>query len=326
MRQLSDEFLREQLVDRKERLQRGILIISDSGPLLRLLDEVDAALDRMSSGTYGLCEVCGDAVERDRLTADPLMTRCLDHLTAVQQRALEQDLELAWQIQGGLLPPKSMRVHPWEICYEYQPAGSVSGDYCDVITHGDGGIHFLLGDVSGKGIAASMLMSHLHAMFRTLITANTPFGELMDRANRLFCESTTSGMYATLVLGKAAESGDVEMCNAGHCAPLHVSRVGLNAVEATGIPLGLLCGSGYTTRRIHLEPGEHIVLYTDGLNETRNELGEEYGNERIAGLLSTGQRGAAATLQACVADVDAFRAGHDRHDDLTVMVVGRIAE
>jgi Stage II sporulation protein E (SpoIIE) len=173
---IGDLYLREQLEKRRDSLKIAISTIpatdapSSSAPFLRLLDDVEVALRQMQNGTYGLCDVCHDSVEKDRLIADPLVRLCLDHLTTEEQRALERDLELAAQVQRGLLPPTDVRHRDWRIHYFYRPAGMVSGDYCDLIQPAaeTGKLIFLLGDVSGKGVAASLLMTHLHAMFRAL--------------------------------------------------------------------------------------------------------------------------------------------------------------
>ena len=87
----------------------------------------------MDEGTYGICDVCHGSVEKDRLIADPLVRLCLDHLTSEEQRALERDLELAAQVQRGLLPKSDVRYRDWRVHYLYRPAGIVSGDYCDLI-------------------------------------------------------------------------------------------------------------------------------------------------------------------------------------------------
>src|SRR5258705_3809532 len=181
-----EPLLREQLVERRQRLEAAIDVLPDTPEIIRLLGEVDAALQRMDRGVYGLCEVCHDPVEAERLLADPLIRFCLGDLTPYEQRALEEDLQLAAQIQTGLLPHHDKKVPGWDVAYYYQPAGVVSGDYCDFIDGEDHTLHFVLGDVSGKGVAASMLMAHLHAMFRTLISINLPLSEMIERASRVF--------------------------------------------------------------------------------------------------------------------------------------------
>src|SRR6202040_713669 len=195
---------------------------SADASLSDLLSEVDAALSRIDQGTYGICETCHDPVEKERLLNDPLVRFCLDHLTREEQRALESDLELAARIQKGLLPPPELSAAGWQVRYQYEPAGPVSGDYCDVF-ESDGGLLFLFGDVSGKGIAASMLMSHLHATFRSLAGTDLPLDHMVAAANRIFSESTMAGQFATLVVGRASRDGSVELVSAGHLPVLHLS-------------------------------------------------------------------------------------------------------
>jgi len=151
--------LRETLLDRRQKLDAAAAVRGAAPNLDRLIAEVDAALARIESGSYGLCETCHDPIETDRLLADPLLRFCLDHLTPREQRALEQDLELAARIQRELLPPVPFRVGRWKAAYTYEPAGQVSGDYCDLISAGNGDVHFIVGDVSGKGVAAVMVIS-----------------------------------------------------------------------------------------------------------------------------------------------------------------------
>jgi sigma-B regulation protein RsbU (phosphoserine phosphatase) len=184
-----EPLLREQLIDRRQKLESAAGTFHRPAELTRLLHEVDAALHRMDIGVFGICEVCHDPVEPERLLADPLVRVCLGDLTPREQRALEEDLELAAKIQNGLLPQPSQRIDGWEVAYHYQPAGAVSGDYCDLIKGEDGSLHFVLGDVSGKGVAASMLMAHLHAMFRTLISVNLPLEQMVERASRVFAKA-----------------------------------------------------------------------------------------------------------------------------------------
>src|SRR5438128_4786461 len=222
---------RDQLLDRRQKLETAAATLSGPNDVTRLLEEVDAALQRLNAGTFGLCESCGDPVETERLLADPLTRFCLDHLTTVEQRALEEDLELASRIQRELLPKLEPRpggpggpggIIGWEIAYHYQAVGPVSGDYCDLI-QGDGGqTYFLVGDVAGHGVAAALLMSHLSATLRTLISLGLPLSQLMERASRIFCESTLPTQYATLVCARASSSGEIEVCNAGHPPPLVV--------------------------------------------------------------------------------------------------------
>src|SRR6202521_2707287 len=214
-------YLRTELEKRRERLHEALHSPSADVSLSQLLTAVDAALSRINRGTFGICEACNDTIETERLLADPLVRFCLDHLTSAEQRALESDLSLAARIQRALLQKPGLAPDGWEVRYHYQPAGMVSGDYCDLFET-DGGLLFMLGDVSGKGVAASMLMSHLHATFRSLAEAGLPLDRMVEDANRIFCESTLAGQFATLVVGRAAHDGLVEFVSAGHLPVLHI--------------------------------------------------------------------------------------------------------
>ena len=321
-----DPVLREQLLERRQILQRSITGPSPGAELIDLLQQVDQALERINSGTYGLCEVCHDAIEPERLAADPLTCFCLDHLTPADQRALERDLHLARAIQCGLLPKTDCRFGPWQISFHYQPAGLVSGDYCDVVDAGQSGLYFMLGDVSGKGIAAAMLMSNLHALFRALISAGLPLSELVTQANRVFCETTLAAHYATLVCGHAFATGEVELCNAGHLPPLHVHGNEVAEVPSTGLPLGMFCSQEFALSRLRLQTNDSLLLYTDGLTEAEDDAGTAYGEERL-GLLVASSYGATPMdlLAACRKDLDAFRGPATLRDDLSLLALSRAA-
>jgi sigma-B regulation protein RsbU (phosphoserine phosphatase) len=326
MPEVQELVLRDQLSQRRRQLEKAVSVSRGREDLVRLMEQVDRALERMDHGTYGLCEECHDPIEADRLLADPLLCFCLDHLSPDEQRSLQMDLDLASRVQRALLPKQSLAVPGWEIRYHYEPAGPVSGDYCDLVDPGpgDGGLFFLFGDVSGKGVAASMLMARLHAILRALIDARLPTGEIMGRANRLFCESALPASFATLVCGRAGRNGEVEVGNAGHCPPLLVRNGRVARIEATGLPVGLFCTVDYPVERVSLSRGDTLFLYTDGLSEARSADRQEYGIDRLAGLLEERHELPVPDLiGACLDDLRAFRSGAPRTDDLTLMVIRR---
>jgi sigma-B regulation protein RsbU (phosphoserine phosphatase) len=248
---------------------------------------------------------------------------CLDHLTISEQRALESDLSLAARIQRGLLPKVDLAPTGWDVRYHYQPASMVSGDYCDVFETG-GGLLFMLGDVSGKGVAASMLMTHLHATFRSLAEAGLPLDRMVEDANRIFCESTLAGQFATLVVGRAADDGSVEFVSAGHLPVLHIHRDGATPKDSTGVPLGMFCNTRFPVHRLTLAHRDTLFLYTDGLTESQNRAGAEYGLDRIRTLATrhTG-KGPAALISECLEDLLIFGEGLKPADDLTLLAVRR---
>jgi sigma-B regulation protein RsbU (phosphoserine phosphatase) len=316
---------REQLLERRQLLEAAGPVSGAAAEVRRLLLDVDAALRRMDEGTFGLCEACADPIEPDRLVADPLTRFCLDHLTPIEQRALQQDLDLAMRIQRELLPKADVRLDGWEVAYHYQPAGPVSGDFCDLIPGAAGDWYFLVGDIAGKGVAAAMLMAHLSAMLRTLISVGLPLGELVERASRAFCESTLPAHYATLVCGRASASGEIEICNAGHPPPLLMRAGAITPLDATGLPIGMFCSEQFSSRTERLAPGDTLLLYTDGLIEARNPAREDYGAERLCIFAaSAGHLRPQAVVDACVHDVREFSAARVLTDDLTLMALRRM--
>jgi phosphoserine phosphatase RsbU/P len=316
-------YLRTELEQRRERLHEALHSPAADASLSELLAAVDTALSRIDQGTFGLCETCHETIEAERLLADPLVRFCLDHLTSAEQRALESDLSLAARIQRGLLPKPGLAPKGWDARYHYQPAGMVSGDYCDLFET-DGGLLFMLGDVSGKGVAASMLMSHLHATFRSLAEASLPLDRMVQDANRIFCESTLAGQFATLVVGRAAYDGSVEFVSAGHLPVLLIRGDGATPNDSTGVPLGMFCDTRFPVHRLALAHGETLFLYTDGLTEARNRGGAEYGLQRIR-TLATRHAGIepAGLISKCLEDLQSFAEGLKQTDDLTLLAVQR---
>jgi sigma-B regulation protein RsbU (phosphoserine phosphatase) len=315
---------RDRLLDRRQAVEIQISRAGQQPELERLLREVDEALVRLDNGSYGICESCHEPIEAERIAGDPLVRFCLDHLTASEQRALERDLELAARMQRGLLPPAHALVHGWEIAYHYEAAGVVSGDYCDYVATEGGDVYFMMGDVSGKGVAASMLMAHLHATLRTLILMRLPLDEVMERASSLFSESALPAQYATLVCGRASPQGEIEISNAGHPPPLVIRSAGVDRVDATGLPVGMFRSERFDVARLSLQPGEGFLLYTDGVVETLGGAGDEYGRNRLAAVVSASETLTAEGLVgACIDDLTVFRASARMADDVTVMAMRR---
>jgi sigma-B regulation protein RsbU (phosphoserine phosphatase) len=324
-----DTFLRDQLLERRNKLENAIQHAAASDRVRVLLDEVDNALARMDEGSYGVCETCHEPIESDRLMADPLVRFCLSHLSPEEQVALERDLQLAARVQRGLLPKQdSLDRCGWQMCYHYEPASVVSGDYCDVIDAGDAGLHFMVGDVSGKGVAASMLMAHLHAMFRTLIPMGFSLKCMLEHASHVFCESVLPNQYATLVCGRALAEGRIELVNAGHPLPLVARKGGsVMMVESSDFPLGMFCQGEFSITDLELNQGDSIVIYSDGVSDTTNTSGEEYGTERLRKLIaSNGGNPASELLSACREDLTAFRSHGRKVDDVTLFVLARKIE
>ena len=313
--------VREQLLTGRARLS-DVTAGGEKEHVARLLRQVDEALERIEQGTFGICEECHTEIGEDWLREDPLTTVCLEHMTPKQQRALEYDLELAAQIQKGLLPPCDVAFPGWDICYHYQPAGIVGGDYCDLIAGNDGELHFVMADVSGKGVAAAMLSSNLRAIFRSLIPLDISSAELMSRANRLFRQNALPTQYATLVFGKSTTAGDLEIVNAGHLPVLLAGSSGTRLFESTSQPLGLFDHHQFAPAKAHMQAGDTLVLYTDGISEAENDGGNEYGIDLLRAIVEKHCGGGPIQLvDACKQDLDGFRARGQHLDDETLLAI-----
>jgi sigma-B regulation protein RsbU (phosphoserine phosphatase) len=315
--------LRDGLMQRRQRLVE-VASRSDERQITDLLAAVDDALRRFDDGSYGICRTCHVAIDRELLADDPLVRVCLECFSDDARRALERDLEHAAAIQTRLLPPRDFAGGGWEGHYVYQPHGAVSGDFCDVIPDGESTL-VLVGDVSGKGVAAALLMSHLSAVFRGLVGSGSDLAGVMSHANRMFGSAIPPGSFATLAAARLGPAGAVEISNAGHVPPLyHNGRV--HRLPPDGVPLGLFCESVYTTQCLQLKPGERLVLATDGLIESTDPESSEYGLDALAAAIAEHPDAEPRQLASLlVENVRRFRQGRPASDDTAVMVVRRTA-
>jgi sigma-B regulation protein RsbU (phosphoserine phosphatase) len=311
--------VREQLLAGRARLAE-VLAGGERDHVNRLLDQVDQALQRIENGTFGICEECHTEIGEDWLREDPLTTVCLEHMTPKQQRMLEYDLELAAQIQKGLLPPAELVIPGWEIACHYVPAGVVSGDYCDVVRE-NGHLYFILADVSGKGVAAAMLAANLRAVFRSLVPLGLGVDDFIVRANRLFRESALPSQYATAVFGRSSTHGELELVNVGHLPGLLAGAHEVSRFESTCSPLGLFSDDKVCVTRGQMAPGDTLVLYTDGVSECTNERDEEYGVDAVLSLIGQQARSPKKLVAALKQNLAAFRGAAPRADDETLVAI-----
>ena len=318
--------LRERLTARREVLAT-LVEGREERALVELMRRVDDAIGAMEVGTWGTCSVCRDAVSDDQLASNPLLSVCLDCLGPEGRRALERDLEGAARVQRALLPEARLTQDGWDVAYLWEPKGPVSGDHVDLIRScpAQDSLHLLLGDVAGKGVSASFLQAHLHALFRALAPAGLPLAELVAKANGLFAETTLASKYATLAALRLHPGGLAELVNAGHPRPLLADARGVRPVEGGGLPLGMFAEAAFEPRALHLLPGQTLLLYTDGWTEGARE-DEEFGIGRAAATLrKAAHLPLPDLLCACREALEAFLAGTPRGDDLTLVALRRTA-
>jgi sigma-B regulation protein RsbU (phosphoserine phosphatase) len=238
-------------------------------------------------------------------------------------RLHEQDFELAREIQQGLMPKELPLISGCQLAATCQPARSVGGDYYDAIRIGDDTVALAIGDVSGKGMAAALLMSNLQAIVRAFAPAGVTPRELCAKANQLIASNVAAGKYITFFYA-VADVGKMRLdyCCAGHNPPMLQRSDGRVEMLAEGGPvLGVFAGASYVGGSVELRAGDCLVLSTDGITEAMNAADEEFGDERLMELLGQGVgRGAEDCRARVMTAVTQFSNGNF-HDDATVMVM-----
>ena len=238
---------------------------------------------------------------------------------------LQAQLELARQVQLSLLPERLCCLSDWEVAFSYEPAGFVSGDYVDLIPSGADEFYFALGDVSGKGIAASILMSHLHATLRTLLPSRQTIAEVLGAASSTFCHSTLPAQFATLVLGKADRLGKLEFVNAGHTPVFLFENKTVRSIPGTSLPLGMFCATEFVTAKLSVSPGSILFLYSDGITESTNGAGIDFDLSRVAEeVVSDGALSALELLAAIHLSIVDHTDGAQPSDDRTMLALRRL--
>jgi len=237
------------------------------------------------------------------------------------------EIEVARQVQISLLPRSQPAIAGWEVWSATTPANDVGGDLIDYIDGAGGRTGLALGDVAGKGMGAALLCAKLQATLRALAPDAPDLEHLGARLNGVLERSGLDNRYATLFYCEIAPgASEVRYLNAGHNPAFLVRDGGIQALEASSLPLGMLPGISYTQGQVALAPGETIVLYSDGITEATNVAGEEYGPERLRRVVLANARGSAeAMARDVLKDVSDFLLGEKPHDDQSLMVLKRTA-
>jgi phosphoserine phosphatase RsbU/P len=251
---------------------------------------------------------------------------------AAERRLLAEELALARRIQIALLPPSLPELPGWELYGANTPSRGVSGDYFAVVTRtasagGERECVLMVADVSGKGMAASLLTASLEAFAAGPIEDGLPPDDICAKLSRLLYRRTPPEKYATAVVAAInLDTGILRYANAGHNPPLVVRAGGaIEELAATGVPIALLPAAAYEAAEIHLAPGDSLLLYTDGIVEANDPEGEEYGNDRLADLCRRHSQSSCPDLAAALdADLEAFARGVPFADDRTLVMARRL--
>jgi phosphoserine phosphatase RsbU/P len=244
---------------------------------------------------------------------------------SLQKRVMEEDMRVAVEIQRGLLPASSPRLPGYDVCGVNFPCRTVGGDYYDFVAE-DGRLLFALGDVSGKGTGAALLMTVLRAAVRAHWAEGTP-AEAVAKMNRMVCQNVPSNKYVTFFMGRLdGPSGRLAYVNAGHNPPMLVRTNGdVELLAEGGMVLGFCDPTDYGEGTAELGPGDVLVVFSDGVTETWSAEGEEYGDARLAELLIRERALGSQQLQAALlSELDRFSLGTKATDDRTLIVIKRL--
>ena len=303
----------------------GIVPISHG--MTRHLTSLDAGVRELAAGNFKTRVPVRSNDEFGSLaTAFNQMAADLERHQAlvVEQERLRRELELSRLIQTEMLPRAPLRLGAAEIKGISIPAREVGGDFFNYFALPDGRLALLVGDVSGKGVSAALLMANVQATLRARLPHESDLARLAAQLDREIDETTPGAVYLTLFLG-ILDAGREELryVNAGHNPQFVVhAGGGFEVMGATGLPIALYPGQPYTEEVVPARPGDLLFFYTDGLVETEDDNGDMFGIERLKALLGIEQtKGIDAVLHEVEEAVRRFRGNHEPMDDATMMAL-----
>jgi sigma-B regulation protein RsbU (phosphoserine phosphatase) len=249
---------------------------------------------------------------------------------AVEKGRIERELQMARKVQNSLLPRQIPLINGWDFDIRWKPAREVSGDYYDFIDLKEGKLGIVIADVTDKGMPAALFMASTRSFVRASANASLSPAEGIIHSNRLICGESEDGLFVTLFYALIdLQSGEFTYVNAGHNPPLfyHSANGQLSILATTGIPLGIDPEHVYTQQTITLRSGDFVLLYTDGVSEATNPLGEEFGMDRLkASVLSTPMSNCKEIIKVLEESLHSFIAPSGAFDDLTILIAKKITE
>ncbi|HUR83436.1 MAG TPA: SpoIIE family protein phosphatase [Thermoanaerobaculia bacterium] len=245
---------------------------------------------------------------------------------AIAKARLDEELRTAYAIQSRLLPAQLPVIEGYTFAGSNVPARSVSGDYYDVVVRPDGRMYFIIADVSGKGVTAALVMSSVATAFSIFTRTDPTPADLVAELNATLAPKTAPTKFVTLVAGVLdPKTGQVEFTNAGHVAPLVVTKHGVDQLKTTDMVVGLFAQAKYHNQRITLGRGDSVVLFTDGVTEAENPAEEQLGLDPVADLvMSLHGFPAPVILTTIESHVRTFVGDAPAGDDITMLALTRL--
>ena len=260
-------------------------------------------------------------IEQARLRSESIEKQRLEE----ESRRIERELSMARDMQMSLVPSRPLPAGAWEIWGRVLPARQVGGDAFDYFPVGEERVGFAIADVSGKGVPAALLMANVQASLRAFCNGRTRIEQALQMVNESVVRSASTGKFVTLFYGEFDfASGRLRYSNAGHNYPLLRRASGeVELLVTGGLPLGILEQAAYEVGEVTLEPGDSLLLYSDGVSEAMDLAGAEFGEDRLGAIWArTGASAAADVVTTVLGEVEQFRGRATQSDDITLVVLG----
>ncbi len=225
-----------------------------------------------------------------------------------------EELKIASEIQQGLMRVRIPKLSFASVEAHSLPCKGIGGDFYDVVSMDDG-LYIVVADISGKGLSAAILGSTLQGLIYAQLLARQPLSQIAQFTNQFICQKNI-GKYATLVILRLTSKGEIEYINCGHVQPVIHRQNEVHQLQNSNLPVGLIPSASYTSEQRHIQPGERILIVTDGVTEAETGQGEPYGDERLRDLIRSG-----ATLSMILEDVNSFIGGAQLEDDCTLLEI-----
>jgi serine phosphatase RsbU (regulator of sigma subunit) len=241
---------------------------------------------------------------------------------------IEHELQVAQLIQQNFLPKDLPELPGWQVTAHYRPAREVGGDFYDFVALPRDRVGLVIGDVTDKGVPAAMVMAATRSVLRASAPRLVSPGQVLGRVNDLLCPDVPEKMFVTCLYAVLdPRTGTLQYANAGHDLP-YVRRDGQAAeLRATGLPLGLFPGVTYEEMKATIEPGESLLLSSDGLAEAHSDTGEMFGFPRIKSIVGSSTGGSEALIDTLLAELRTFTpTGWEQEDDITIVALHRPAD